>query len=225
MDNSRRYFENRKFTLVELLVVIAIIMLLAGMLLPALRSAKEKARQIQCASNLKQCGLAMTAYAGDFNNFIVMVMYKGVAATRWLDVLNGSCGPEYMKDRSIPLCPSFAPFRYINSGHAYGARYLFPSNSGDFLPSGYNADTLLVNLPKVTKPSLYLLLGDSFSTAYQMQVHSLKASGSSGFGFHLRHSKQGNILASDLHTESANRNTASAWGMSGGYLGSELIPF
>lgn len=61
---------HRFFTLIEMLVVIAIISILASMLSPSLMKALESARAVACVNNLKQSGLALATYSGDFNGWI-----------------------------------------------------------------------------------------------------------------------------------------------------------
>ena len=65
-----RDWRSLAFTLVELLVVVAIIAILAAMLLPTLAVARKKAQRTSCMNNLKQLGLAHTAYASDYSGYM-----------------------------------------------------------------------------------------------------------------------------------------------------------
>lgn len=119
------------FTLVELLIVIAIIALLAALLLPSLKSAREQGKRASCANNERQLGLAMFMYADDFND--------AISYSYPIDSANGSV---------------ITRFPYAIYGTGWGIAPL-PANHGLWIYCKYAAGSVLYC------PSHTLALGDS----------------------------------------------------------------
>ncbi len=98
------------FTLIELLVVIAIIAILAAILFPVFAQAREKARQTQCTSNMKQIATGVLMYAQDFDERMPMSAYFGRDASNQVALITvyDAIAP-YLKNTDIFLCPSYRP--------------------------------------------------------------------------------------------------------------------
>src|SRR5579872_671943 len=92
-----RRTRRRAFTLIELLVVIAIIAVLIALLLPAVQSAREAARRIQCTNNLKQLGLGLHNYHSSTNVFPEQDWFQ-----------------YYLTDQLTPI-PNFSGWAHVGS--------------------------------------------------------------------------------------------------------------
>jgi prepilin-type N-terminal cleavage/methylation domain-containing protein/prepilin-type processing-associated H-X9-DG protein len=93
------------FTLIELLIVIAIIAILAALLFPVFASARAKARQTVCTSNLRQIGLAIAMYRDDWGHYVPVMQGR---QRMWMEVEKGRQGliDPYLRNEGVRQCPS-----------------------------------------------------------------------------------------------------------------------
>jgi prepilin-type N-terminal cleavage/methylation domain-containing protein/prepilin-type processing-associated H-X9-DG protein len=179
----------RGFTLIELLVVIAILAILAAILFPVFAQARERARSTNCASNLKQLGLAFASYTSDYDDTLPPAAYNGEPGKTVPDNFGSFRWPwlikPYAKPNVLYYCPSdgtsyidtksgedyrdenSASFGYLWGllpNYGYNWWYLAPDATTDDPATASSTKSEGVSLGEVASAAETIMLADSVWT-------------------------------------------------------------
>ncbi len=198
-----RYVMKKQFTLIELLVVIAIIAILASMLLPALRNAREVARRSSCANNIKQFTMNNIYYADDSDGYLVPhIITKPTYSQnkQWTQLFDMSGHMPYESQKTL-VCPANEYLPYDKN--LVPPKYIYHSLPG----SHYTTERIYHRRNKIKYPSALVMFADGTASRVSgsgmtVDYYFAHNTWSDNIGFELHGGA--NLSFCDGHVESRN---------------------